>query len=310
MKRELTGVIPVVPTPFHDDGSLDLESIDRLVRFTAGLGIDALAVLARPDDAFCLTEDERSQIIQAAVSSSTYVPVIVGTASAIAPPVVAAQQAFELGASAVIVAPAAADFGRMDLLLDAMDRIAASVPLPILLQDNGLEPGAYAPVDSMLHLLDEIPAIASVSMSAPSRTRIAALRRGLAHRRATILSGLGALWGLLDLERGVDGFISDFAFPEVLLAVVQEFRSGNQFGARHVFSKHLPLIAFGQQCGGGAQREMLHRRELVTSSHSRDTTAEFGSSHDLADLLAAVLPGEDITRPIDITASRPFLVNI
>jgi 4-hydroxy-tetrahydrodipicolinate synthase len=284
--------------------------VDRLVRFAAGLGVDALAVLARPDDAICLTEDERSQVIQTAVGASAYLPVVVGTASAITPPIVAAEQALELGASAVIVAPATADFERTESLLDAIDRIAASVPLPIVLQDDGLEPGTYAPVESILGLINEIPAITSVSMSAPSRPRIAALRRGLGHRRATILSGLGALWGLLDLERGVDGFISDFAFPEVLLAVLHEFRSGNQFGARHVFSKHLPLIAFGQQGGGAAQREMLHRRELVTSSHSRENLTEFGSSHDLADLLAAVLPGEDITRPIDITASRPFLVNI
>ncbi len=40
-----TGIIPSLPTPFCDDESLDLESLDRLIRFDVTTGVDAITVL-------------------------------------------------------------------------------------------------------------------------------------------------------------------------------------------------------------------------------------------------------------------------
>ena len=43
----------------------------------------------------------------------------------------------------------------------------------------------------------------------------------------TILVGLGALYGGFDLEAGADGFMTGFAFPEVLKAMVDANNAGN-----------------------------------------------------------------------------------
>jgi dihydrodipicolinate synthase/N-acetylneuraminate lyase len=39
------GVIPILVTPFHDDETLDLDSLRRLIRFLTGLKVDALTLL-------------------------------------------------------------------------------------------------------------------------------------------------------------------------------------------------------------------------------------------------------------------------
>ena len=44
-KLSFEGVYPILATPFHDDESIDLESMDRLIRFMAGLRVDGVTIL-------------------------------------------------------------------------------------------------------------------------------------------------------------------------------------------------------------------------------------------------------------------------
>jgi len=41
----LAGVIPILATPFHDNESLDLPSLIRLIEFSAQLGVTGITLL-------------------------------------------------------------------------------------------------------------------------------------------------------------------------------------------------------------------------------------------------------------------------
>jgi 4-hydroxy-tetrahydrodipicolinate synthase len=313
MTLQLTGVIPILPTPFHEDESVDLESLDRLVRFQTAAGVDAVTILGQLDQSTRLTTDERAAVIRTAVAAAGNVPVVVGASFGTDSPTSAAQQAADLGAAAVAIAPPLVERASPDTVVDHFERVSASVAAPIVFMDHPVSTRMNLSTETMLRVLCEIPTI--VSMRMPSLTnpqRIAMLRRGLGERSVTILTGLGALWGLLDLERGADGFHAAFAFPEVLLAVLSQFRSNNRSGARQILTKYLPLIAFEQQSSLALRREILVCRGLLTTSHSRESssTPDTEARAQVRDLLDAVFPGETLSRPLDVTASRPFLVNI
>ena len=62
------GVIPILATPFHDDERLDLESWQRLIEFMVGLGVDGITILGVLGESNRLTDEERAQLIEAAVS--------------------------------------------------------------------------------------------------------------------------------------------------------------------------------------------------------------------------------------------------
>jgi 4-hydroxy-tetrahydrodipicolinate synthase len=312
MTLELSGVIPILPTPFHEDDSLDLESLDHLVRFQAAVGVDAITILGQLDQSTRLTDAERAQVIRTAVAAAGTVPVITGVSYGTNSAASAAHQAVELGTAAVAVAPPLVERAPPETVVEHFERVAEAVEAPIVLMDHSVATRMHLSTDAMLRLLREIPAIISVRM--PSLTnpqRIAMLRRGLPARSVTILTGLGALWGLLDLERGADGFHAAFAFPEVLLAVLYHFRSTNRSGARQILTKYLPLIAFEQQSSLAMRREILRYRGLLASSHGREVAPlDPEARAQVGDLLEAVFSGLDIGRPLDVGASRPFLVNI
>ena len=46
MDAPLTGVVPVVPTIFHDDETVDLDGTARVVDYLIDAGVDGLCLLA------------------------------------------------------------------------------------------------------------------------------------------------------------------------------------------------------------------------------------------------------------------------
>ena len=56
---DLYGVNPILPTPFQDDGALDLASLERLIDFQATVGADGVAILGFLGEAHKLAEAER-----------------------------------------------------------------------------------------------------------------------------------------------------------------------------------------------------------------------------------------------------------
>jgi 4-hydroxy-tetrahydrodipicolinate synthase len=117
-----------------------------------------------------------------------------------------------------------------------------------------------------------------------------------------ILSGLGALYAPFDLEAGSAGFNTGFAFPEALQAMVAAARAADWPRVQDIYARFSPLIVFEQQPGVAIRKEILRRRGLLTSSRARHpgVTISADRAKQLDALLARVLPGVDITRPLAV----------
>jgi dihydrodipicolinate synthase/N-acetylneuraminate lyase len=55
MAALLSGVVPVVPTIFHDDETVDLDGTVRVVDYLIGAGVDGVCLLANYSEQFSLT---------------------------------------------------------------------------------------------------------------------------------------------------------------------------------------------------------------------------------------------------------------
>jgi 4-hydroxy-tetrahydrodipicolinate synthase len=300
-----SGVIPILATPFRDDESLDLESLKRLIGFNKAAGVDGVTLLGLLGESNRLTDAERSRIIAAGVKAADGLPVIVGTSHTGTEATIAlSEEAATLGATAVMITPSQQSAPSDKSVFDFFQRIAARISLPIVLQDHPAISQVHMPVDLVLRMVREIPSIVSIKAEAlPSPQRIGALRNGMeGGRPVTILTGLGGLYGFFDLERGSDGFNTGFAFPEVLLAVLREFRATRHEKARELFTKYLPLVAFEQQPGVAIRKEILRLRGWITSNRVRHpgATVDAATSEQLQRLLRATFRDEDITQVLEI----------
>ena len=60
----LTGVIPILATPFHDDETLDHASLTRTIQFVAATGVSAVTLLGVLGESNRMTDAERSALIR------------------------------------------------------------------------------------------------------------------------------------------------------------------------------------------------------------------------------------------------------
>ena len=67
---QLHGVVPIIPTPFRADESIDLEGVVRCVDFAVGCGLCAICLPAYASEFPKLTEAERLQVVETAIKAA------------------------------------------------------------------------------------------------------------------------------------------------------------------------------------------------------------------------------------------------
>lgn len=300
----LRGVFPILATPFDGAENLDLTSLARMVAFMAEAGVDGVTILGVLGEANRLSDDEREQVIATTVAAANgHLPVVVGVSHAgsrVAADL--ARRAERLGASALMLTPHADPALNEERIYELFARVADACPLPIVVQDHPASTGVQMSVALLLRLARNIPSVACYKEEAvPTAPKIRALRAGL-ERPVSILTGLGALYGYFDLQAGSDGFMTGFAFPEVLRALVQAVHGSDWARVWDLYQKFLPLIVYEQQPGVALRKEILRRRGLLTEAGVRHPGAGLpaGAAEQLDALLAQVLPGVDLSRPLTV----------
>jgi len=296
------GVYPILATPFDENENLDLESFGRLVRFMAGLGVDGITVLGVLGEANRLLDGERAELIRTAVAAAGAMPVIVGAShSGTRAATELAQMAEKLGANAVMVTPHAEAVPNDDRVFAYYRSIADGIRIPIVAQDHPASTQVHMTVALLLRIIREVPQVASIKEEAvPTAAKIRALVAGMKERKVPILTGLGALYGLFDLQAGSAGFNTGFAFPEVLLAMVNAARAGNWARVQEIYTRFLPLIVFEQQPGVAIRKEILRLRGAIKTGKVRHSGADLlpATAEQLRKLLDALFPGQDLSQPV------------
>ena len=274
----------------------------RLVRFTAKLGVDGITILGVLGEANRLLDGEREALIRTAVAAAGPIPVIVGTShSGTRAARDLSQMAEQLGARAVMVTPHAEAVPNDDRIVEYYKTIADGVKIQIVAQDHPASTLVHMSAALLLRIVREVPQVASIKEEAvPTAPKIRALTTGMKERKVPVLTGLGALYGLFDLEAGSSGFNTGFAFPEALTVMVKCARAGDWKKAREIYTRFLPLIVFEQQPGVAVRKEILKLRGAIGSGKVRHPGAAMqpASSDQLRKLLDELFPGQDLSRPV------------
>ncbi len=297
------GVFPILVTPFDDKENVDLESFDRVVRFMADIGVDGVTILGVLGESNRMVDSEREELIRTAVAAAEgRIPVVVGTShKGTKATLYLSLMAQALGAAAVMVTPSREPVPNDERIFDYFRKVAEGITLPIVVQDHPGSTEVHMPVPLILRMVNEIPLVACIKQEAtPTPTKTAALIAGMKGRRVPILTGLGGLYGIFDLERGSSGFMTGFAFPEALIAMAKAAREGRMHEAWGLYDRFLPLIVFEQQPGIAVRKEIYRLRGLIRSNRVRHPGAQLvpSAGEQLQAVMDRVLPGVDIARPL------------
>lgn len=301
MSASLTGVFNITPTPFHEDGRIDADSVRRLTDFTRAAGVNGMTILGVLGEADKLTERERDEVMALTIEASgPDFPICVGTTHAGTDGCIAlSRRAQEMGAAAVMVAAPKLARPNDSALMRHYLAVAEAIDIPVVVQDF---PPAVGGITMSVELIAGLgaatPRLAYLKLEdEPSPMKVSQVRA--ANPDITIFGGLGGMMFLEELRHGAAGTMTGFAFPEILVAIHRAWLSGDRDGAATIFYRYCPLIRFENQprINLALRKHIYHRRGVIASPRARAPFAavDDGTLADLDDLLTRLdlQPGSD-----------------
>jgi 4-hydroxy-tetrahydrodipicolinate synthase len=99
-------------------------------------------------------------------------------------------------------------------------------------------------------------------------------------RPISILCGNGGLFLDFEMERGADGAMTGYAFPDMLVDVVGLSKRGERQAAHDLFDVHLPLLRYEQQQGVGlaVRKYVLQKRGAIAYDSQRAPAAALSAT--------------------------------
>lgn len=205
--RSLTGVLPVVQTPFAPDGSIDLNGLESELAWMFAQGVSG-AVTGMVSETLRLSESERrdlARVVCEGCAAADRVAIISSGAESTYHAVRFAAHARELGADAVMVIPpttvALGDdelFGYYGAILDAID-------IPVIVQDASGYIGQPLTIELQTRLLGVYgDRVLYKPEAAPIGPRLSQLRDATGGK-ARVFEGSGGAAVLDSYRRGIVG---------------------------------------------------------------------------------------------------------
>lgn len=270
-----TGIYPIAPTAFADNGDLDLESNRRVLDCMIDQGVSGICILANYSEQFALTDVERETLLTLSTEQiAGRVPIIVTTShysTRIA--VERAQRAEQAGANMVMMMPPyhgtaikADDAG----VYEHFAAIDDAVSIPIMIQDAPLS-GVNLSIPLLVKMANELSNVSYFKIEMP----------GTAHKlRALIEAGGSAIEGpfdgeesitlMADLDAGATGTMSSALLPDLIKPVVEHFLAGDRTAAEAQYNSILPLINYeNRQCNLRATKCVMKEGGVIKSDAVR-----------------------------------------
>ncbi len=275
--KTLRGVIPVVCTTFHEDGSLDLHSQLSLVRHLLEAGADGLALFGMAGEGYTLNEQERRtllKLIRREVGDGVTLVVAAGHTGLHAA-AESCREAQDLGADALMVLPPYLLRTGEDGIFRFYEAVGKAVRIPVLVQDAPLVTQVSMSPDLIARLLREIEGVRYAKIEAPpTAPKISAIATRAPGAR--LLGGLNGQFLVEEFERGACGVMPSSDMIPHFVRIWRWLEEGRREAAWRLFVHILPLIRYELQpaLGVSAAKHNLAARGIIRSPCVRPPTAE------------------------------------
>lgn len=272
----LTGVLPIVQTPFDKHLQIDWETLRREIDWAFASGINGFGT-GMVSEVRTLSQQERSEYARRLVEfANARGPVFMSvTAENQAESLRLASDAVAAGCDAVMAAPPLNEALDTDGLFRYFANLAESVDVSIIVQDASGYMGSAIPHSVYLRLLDQFDTgkIVFKPEAPPNGPCISALRDATGGQ-AKIFEGSGGIYLIDSMRRGVEGTMPGMEMVDAIVAIWHALKRGDDETAYRI---HLPLcsiVALQMQAGLDGflaiEKHVLHRRGLFPNQIRRE----------------------------------------
>jgi len=274
MQRAYTGIWPVAPTPFHEDGRIDTDGMKRVLDCLIDQGADGICILANFSEQFLLSDEERETLAKLSVEHiAGRVPVIV-TISHYATRIAVERARFAkaLGADIVMMMPPYHGALLKGTAEQTFEQFAAvgEVGIPIMVQDAPLS-GVELPVPLLVRMAEEIDMVKLFKIECP---RAANKIRDLIAAGGDVIEapfdGEEAITLLADLDAGATGSMTSGMIVDQIKPVITQHLAGQIDAATEAYGRVAMAINHeNRQCGWQSCKAAMVEGGVIASEACR-----------------------------------------
>lgn len=270
-----TGVFPIAPTPFTDNGDLDLDGKRQVLDCMIDQGVNGICILANYSEQFALTDAERESLLDLSTEHvAGRVPIIVTTShysTRIA--IERAQRAEKAGAAMLMMMPPyhgtaikADDAG----IYEHFAAVAQAISIPIMIQDAPLS-GVSLSVPLLTRIATEVDNVQYFKIEMPGTAlKLQQLIEAGADAIVGPFDGEESITLMADLDAGATGTMPSALMPDLIKPVVEQHLAGQRDAAAAAYNKILPLINFeNRQCNLRATKTVMKEGGVIKSDAVR-----------------------------------------
>ena len=274
MSLAYSGIWPVAPTPFNEDGSVDLEGMKRVLDCIIDQGADGVCILANFSEQFLLSDQEREVLTKLCMEHvAGRVPVIV-TISHFATQIAVERARFakDLGADIVMMmAPyhGALLKGSPKQTFEQFQKVG-DVGIPIMVQDAPLS-GVDLPVSLLVKMAQEIDMVKLFKIECPrAANKIRTLIAEGGEAIEAPFDGEEAITLLADLDAGCTGSMTSGMIVDQIKPVITHYHAGRIKESTEAYGRVAMAINHeNRQCGWQSCKAAMVEGGVIKSDMCR-----------------------------------------
>ena len=247
-ERHLEGVVPIIPTTFHQDERIDFDGIARCVRFAVECGVDAVCLPAYGSEFYKLNDQERQQVVGTAIAAAQEKIQVIAQSNHPSSYLASelAKRYQDMGASLISFAIPRTFALRETDVLEYCERICRAVELPVLIQDFN-PGGATVGASFATSLHDQCSNFQYLKLEEPLMSAKVRAIRQATEDRVGILEGWGGMYLLELVQDGICGVMPGLGVADLLQKVWFHAKNSNLDDAMELFQNILPQLVFTLQ---------------------------------------------------------------
>lgn len=290
MPKPLSGVLPIVHTPFLGDDGIDWATLQREVDWAFAQGIDGLGT-GMVSELLRFTVDERRLLAEKLVEfTAGRRPVFMGVGAESTVQAVAHAKAAEAaGCDAVMATPPMTGKASETGLVAYFRALADSVDVPVIVQDASGYVGQAIPLRVYVELLDRYgnEKILFKPEASPVGPNLSALREATAGQ-ARIFEGSGGIFLIDSYRRGIAGTMPGMEMVDGIVALWQALVAGDEELAYRLSFPIGAIVALQLQAGLDGflaiEKHLLVKRGIFSSARRRGPYARELDSETAAEV--------------------------
>ena len=272
---EIKGICPIIAATFHENGEVDYESLENLVKTLIQGGCHAVTLFGIAGEYYKLSDEERKKMVEVTVKAAKEAggkTIISVTDHATEVAVKTAKFFEESGADCLMLLPPFFLKPGAAYLYEHMKAIANAVSIPIMAQYAPEQTGVAIPPQTFINLEKECPNIMYYKIECkPAGPYVSELVR-MTEGRMKIFVGNAGFQIIECMDRGAIGAMPGCSMYDVYLDIYNEYVNGNRDEAIKIHNLLLPMLNHIRQNVEqiiSFEKRILARRGIIKSAYCR-----------------------------------------